>query len=155
MIQKLSIVLFAVMLFAFSSSSVLAKDADEAIQGTWQASTAELGGQKYPDQIVKTIKLLVQGDIYLVTVGTQRDSGTLKLDVKAKPKAIDITGTEGPNKGKLIPAIYEMNGDILRICYDLSGNSRPASFKTEAGTQLFLVTYQREKRIVLVAPALR
>ena len=38
------------------------------------------------------------------------------------------------------------NGDTLRICYDLSGKSRPAEFKTEKGTQLFLVTYKREKR---------
>jgi uncharacterized protein (TIGR03067 family) len=94
---------------------------------------------------VKTIKLVVKGDTYLVTVGPAPDRGTVKLDVSAKPKAMDITGTEGPNKGKLIPAIYETNGDTLRVCYDLSGKSRPKAFKTETGTQLFLVIYQREK----------
>jgi uncharacterized protein (TIGR03067 family) len=58
---------------------------------------------------------------------------------------MDITGTDGPNKGKTILAIYERDGDTLRVCYDLSGKSRPTEFKTETGTQLFLVTYKREK----------
>jgi uncharacterized protein (TIGR03067 family) len=145
MTRSLSIALVFVLLLIPCSRSVLAKDADESIQGTWLASAAELGGQKYPDEIVKTIQLVVKGDTYLVTVGAGPDRGTLKVDVSAKPKAMDITGTEGPNKGKTIPAIYETNGNTLRICYDLSGKNRPLGFKTETGTQLFLVTYQLEK----------
>jgi len=37
------------------------------------------------------------------------------------------------------------DGDTLRVCYDLSGKSRPTEFKTKEVTQLFLVTYKREK----------
>ena len=80
-----------------------------------------------------------------MTVGKKPDRGTVKLMPSAKPKALDITGTEGPNKGKTILAIYERKGDTLRICYELSGKGRPTEFKTEAGTQLFLVEYQRQK----------
>jgi len=54
-----------------------------------------------------------------------------------------ITDTAGPNQGKTFPAIYELKGDTLRICYDLSGAKRPTEFKTVAGTQLYLVTYTR------------
>lgn len=43
-------------------------------------------------------------------------------------------------------AIYELDDDMLKICYDLSGKSRPTEFKTSEGTQLFLVTYKREKQ---------
>ena len=121
------------------------KDAGKSIQGTWLPAEAELGGQKFPDEVRKTIKLVIEGDKYTVTVGAQPDRGTLKLDPSAKPKAMDVTGTDGPNKGKKIPAIYELDGDTLRICYDLSGKSRPTEFKTREGTQLFLVTYKREK----------
>jgi uncharacterized protein (TIGR03067 family) len=77
-------------------------------------------------------------------VGSEPDKGTFKLDPSAKPKAIDITGTEGPNKGKTIPAIYELTDDTLTVCYNLGGKDRPTEFKTKAGTQLFLVTYKRE-----------
>jgi uncharacterized protein (TIGR03067 family) len=118
----------------------------DTLEGTWLPSAAELGGKAFPDEVRKTIKLVVKGDKYTVTVGKQVDRGTVKLNPKAKPKALDITGTEGPNKGKTIQAIYERDGDTLRVCYDLSGKSRPAEFKTRAGTQLFLVTYKRQKR---------
>ncbi len=70
----------------------------------------------------------------------------MKLDSSARPKALDITGTEGPNKGKTILAIYELDGDTFRVCYDLSGKSRPTEFKTKAETQLFLVSYKRDNR---------
>ncbi len=57
-----------------------------------------------------------------------------------------ITGTKGPNQGKTIPAIYELNGDTLKVCYDLSGEGHPTEFQSKAGTKLFLVTYRRETR---------
>ena len=58
---------------------------------------------------------------------------------------MDITGTDGPNKGKTLLAIYEQEGDTLRVCYDLSGQGRPTELRTNEGTPLFLVTYQRAK----------
>jgi uncharacterized protein (TIGR03067 family) len=121
-----------------------AKDGD-ALQGTWLPATAELAGKPFPDEVRKSIKLVVKDDKYTVTVGKEVDQGTVKLKPSAKPKEMDITGTDGPNKGKTILAIYEQDGDTLRICYDLSGKSRPTEFKTKEGTQLFLVTYKREK----------
>ena len=48
-------------------------------------------------------------------------------------------------RGKTFTAIYELNGDTLRICYDLSGAKRPAEFKSAPATRLYLVTYQRVK----------
>jgi hypothetical protein len=49
------------------------------------------------------------------------------------------------NKGKIILAIYELKGDTLRVCYDLSGKARPSEFKAKPDTPLFLVNYKREK----------
>ena len=133
------------MVLSFSSAAWSGDAKDDTIDGAWLPSSAELGGKKFPDEVRKAIKLEVKDNKYTVTVGTAVDQGTVKLDPSAKPKALDITGTDGPNKGKKIPAIYERKGDTLRICYDLSGKSRPTEFKTETGTQLFLVTYKREK----------
>jgi hypothetical protein len=59
-----------------------------------------------------------------------------------------ITVTEGPNPGKTYPAFYDLKGDALRICYDLSGAKRPTEFKSVTGTQLYLVTYNRQKEQV-------
>jgi uncharacterized protein (TIGR03067 family) len=136
----------AIALVVSCSSAAWGDDAKVGtLEGTWLPSAAELGGKPFPDEIRKTIRLELKGDRYTVTAGTESDRGTFKLDPSAKPKALDITGTEGPNQGKTILAIYERNGDTLRVCYDLGGKGRPTEFKTTAGSPLFLVEYTLQK----------
>lgn len=117
----------------------------KAVQGTWSPTKAELGGRPMPDAVLKRISLKLDNGKYEVLVGEESDRGTYALDSTSKPRSMTITGTEGPNAGKTFPAIYEINGDTLRICYDLSGTKRPTEFKTVAGTMLYLVTYSRKK----------
>ena len=145
MLLKLFVALGLVLSFSLAAWCGDAKDGD-AIQGTWLPSSAELAGKEFPDEVRKSMKLVIKDGNYTATVGKQVDKGTVKLNPSAKPKALDITGAEGPNKGKTIQAIYELDGDTLRVCYDLSGKSRPTEFKTKVGAPLFLVTYKREKR---------
>ena len=120
-------------------------DDAKALQATWKPAKAELAGQPMAADVLKTISLKMDNGKYEVFVGTQPDRGTYTIDATAKPKSITVVGTEGPNKGKTFPAIYELKGDTLRICYDLSGAKRPAEFRTAAGTRLYLVTYTRKK----------
>jgi uncharacterized protein (TIGR03067 family) len=145
MTRSLCVSLFLTLSLSCLSRADDAKDDAKSMDGTWLASAAELGGEKFPDEVTKTIKLVVGDGKYTVTVGKDPDKGTVKLDPSKKPKSVDITGTEGPNKGKTILAIYEIKDDTLKVCYDLSGKARPTEFKTAKDTQLFLVTYTREK----------
>jgi uncharacterized protein (TIGR03067 family) len=115
----------------------------ESMQGTWVPVGAELAGKPFPEEVRHTIRLEVAGSTYTVTIGPAVDRGTLTLDASVTPHRLDITGTEGPNAGRTIRAIYEQEGDALRICYDLSGESRPTTFQSAEGTQLFLVDYRR------------
>ncbi|MGA2556308.1 MAG: TIGR03067 domain-containing protein [Verrucomicrobiota bacterium] len=132
----------AVSLSAFTADSP--NDA-KAVQGNWKPVKAELAGQPMPDAVLKMISLKLDNGKYEVFSGEEPDRGTYTLDSSSKPKSMIITGTEGPNHGKTFPAIYELQSDTLRICYDLSGAKRPTEFKTSAGTQLYLVTYHRKK----------
>ena len=143
--RSLCVILFLILSLPSLSRGDDAKDDAKSIDGTWLPSVAELGGEKFPDEVRKTMKLVMDDGKYTVTVGKNPDKGTVKLDSSKKPKEMDIVGTEGPNKGKTILAIYEKTDDTLRICYDLSGKARPTEFKTTKGTQQFLVTYNREK----------
>lgn len=121
-----------------------APDDAKFIQGNWKPTTAELAGKPMDDAILKVISLKIAGSNYEVFVGDKPDRGTYTLDASTTPKSMTVIGTEGPNQGKTFPAIYELNGDTLRICYDLSGAKQPAEFKSLAGTKLYLVTYQRK-----------
>lgn len=117
----------------------------KALEGTWKPTKAELSGKPMPDEVLKTISLKMDHGKYEVFVGDKPDKGTYSIDSAAKPHGITVVGTEGPNQGKTYPAIYELTGDTLRICYDLSGAKRPTEFKSVPGTKLYLVTYVRNK----------
>jgi uncharacterized protein (TIGR03067 family) len=121
-----------------------AKEAKK-MEGTWKPVTAELGGRPFPEEVIKMMQLVLADGKYTVTIGEQKDEGTVKLDPTKTPRTMDITGTKGPNQGKTIPAIFELTDTTLRVCYDLSGKERPKEFKTKADTQLFLVEYRRQK----------
>ena len=123
-----------------------AAEDQKALQGDWIPVKAELAGQPMPDAVLKTISLKLIKNEYEVLVGDKPDEGTWTIDASTKPKSMKIVGVKGPNKGKTFPAIYELAGDTLRVCYDLSGKKRPIEFKTKADTKLYLVTYKRKKK---------
>lgn len=138
----LTILSLAGVLAAFAGPKA---DDPKDIQGTWLPVKAELAGKPMPDEFLKKIvSLKLDAGKYEVTAESL-DKGTYTMNAAAKPRTIDITGTEGPNVGKKIPAIYELNGDTLRICYNLGGDTHPTEFKSPPGTKIFLVTYQRKK----------
>jgi uncharacterized protein (TIGR03067 family) len=145
--MKRTFVFALVACFPFAAGMQVDDKGDDAkrVEGTWQLKEAELAGQKWPEDVVKTIQLKITGDKYTLQSNEKPDAGTFKLDPDKQPKQITITGTDGPNKGKTFPAIYEITGDTLKVCYDLSGQAHPREFKTTPGTQLFLATYKRRK----------
>ena len=71
------------------------------------------------------------------------DRGAFTVDVATTPPSMDVRGHKGPNAGKLLPAIFELDGTTLRICYDLAGKGRPVKLETEPGSRRFLVTYEK------------
>jgi len=140
--------LFSISLAVATSLGTFAAnppDDTKGVQGNWKPAQAELAGKPMTDDVLKTISLKLENGKYEVFVGEHPDRGTYTLDATTKPKSITVTGTEGPNHDKTFPAIYELKGDTLRICYDLSGAKRPTEFKSVAGTKLYLVTYHRKK----------
>lgn len=131
---------------AVSMTALVAAEPDaKAIQGNWKPVTAELAGQPMAQAVLQTISMKLEQGKYEVIADGHPDRGTYTLEASTKPKGMTVTGAEGPNQGKVFPCIYELKGDTLRICYDLSGAKRPTEFKSVAGTKLYLVTYQRKK----------
>jgi uncharacterized protein (TIGR03067 family) len=129
-----------------AADNVDAKQDLELMQGDWVIATAELSGKPMPEDVTKTIKLTIEGDKYIVSTPSGADKGVCALNSEVSPKTLEITGVEGPNKGKKIPAIYEIKEGELKVCYDLSGKEFPKEFKSTDGTLLFLVTYTKVKK---------
>src|SRR5439155_15058144 len=106
------------------------QDDAKLCQGVWLPVEAELAGQKFPAEVLKTLKLTLADGKYTLETPDGADRGTYTLDTSRKPKAMDIKGTDGPNKGKTFLTIYELSGDTLNVCYDLAGKNRPTEFQT-------------------------
>ena len=123
-------------------------DDSTAIEGVWQITQAELAGEEMPALLARKTEVELVAGAYTVSFsGEIADRGTYTLAVAGGHKAITLTGTEGTNAGRTIPAIYQLTGNRLRICYGLDG-AAPGAFATKAGAAHFLATYRR-----LAAPA--
>jgi uncharacterized protein (TIGR03067 family) len=118
-----------------------------ALNGRWTSDSAVKAGEAYPDNIRKSIRLVLSKGKYTATVGEDVDEGTYKIDDSENPKTITFVVTRGPNKGKTIPGIYELDKGGLRICCDMSGKTRPTKFESKPDTQSFLASYHRQTRM--------
>ncbi len=130
-----------------------AKKDQEQLQGTWKMVSREFMGKKASDEEIKKLntKIVVKGDT--ITVWSQ-DAGTdevvsevkFKLDPTTKPKSLDFTMTSGPTKGQTAVAIYELEGDSLKVCYAVGEAKRPTQFAAANNTEWVLLSYKREKK---------
>jgi uncharacterized protein (TIGR03067 family) len=137
--------LFAAALFGWILEPGAQADDLQALNGKWKVQSVEAGGKLVESEDLKELVVTITGDRYELTTKDGPDRGLLKLDETRQPKTMDATDTEGSDAGKVIKAIYEISGDILRVCYALQGDERPAEFATKQDIPLLLITYRREK----------
>ena len=121
-------------------------DVSKKLIGTWQLTKGVVGGNSLPEAAVKGIRLELTDGKYTLTGAESPDEGTWKLHPGKKPLGLDVKGTDGPNKGKTFLAICQLNGDKMKVCYDLSGKERPTKFESKKNTLLFLAEYKRIKQ---------
>jgi uncharacterized protein (TIGR03067 family) len=143
----------ALVLTASGGAGTLADDkADlkkevKKFQGTWTFESSEAGGKKLPADQLKGLILTFVGDKHTVKKGDEViQAGIQKLDPSSSPKAIDVTLTEGVNKGAVMLGIYEIDGDTLKVCFDAEGKKRPTQFKSAPGSATFVNVHKRLKK---------
>lgn len=124
----------------------IADDKEEVkkLNGEWTVASMEMMGKAMPEAAIKNTRLINKDGEYLVKAESD-DQGTVTVDASKTPKQMTIKGTDGPNKGKTLLAIYELNGDELKVCYDLSGKEFPKEFKSEPGKLLMYAVYKKAK----------
>jgi uncharacterized protein (TIGR03067 family) len=118
------------------------------LQGTWTIVAVEVNGEKMSDEDSKNVgtKMTLKGDKYSIEGGERNHTGTFKVHPDKKPKAMDCMPDAGDLKGKTIQAIYEIKGDKVKICYDISCKTRPEEFATKDKEGYVLIEYQRAKK---------
>jgi uncharacterized protein (TIGR03067 family) len=127
---------FAALVLAGCSNSPPAA----SLAGRWSPVSAELGGHPF------ALTNFEGGTLQLSESGYEfaGDKGTYAILSTTAPAKMDIHGSEGPNAGRTIPAIYSLAGDQLTVCYQLGAGERPLEFTSQGGPMVMLVTYKRQ-----------
>jgi len=113
------------------------------IEGLWQPLKAELSGESAPEMVITHTTLTLRSGRYTVRFdGEVADQGSYVLAPGAPHAVLTLTGEKGANSGKKIPAIFQLVGDRLRVCYGLDGEL-PEQFSTTSAQRFYLVTYRR------------
>jgi uncharacterized protein (TIGR03067 family) len=116
------------------------------LQGTWNVVAVEVDGQRLPAETTKGWKLVIKDNKYTFEAGKASTEGTYRLDPAKTPKAIDATRTNGPDKGKTLLGIYQLDGDRLLMCFAEPGQkNRPASFVLKKGAGLRMYVLKRAR----------
>src|ERR1700686_5211732 len=81
-----------------------AEEAKNELEGTWVMVSVERDGRAIRPQT--NLKMIYTADKFVLKSGDDVVvAGTIKLDPTKKPKTIDTTYTEGPNKGQTLKGI--------------------------------------------------
>jgi uncharacterized protein (TIGR03067 family) len=138
-------VAFAVVSFAADDKQAIAKDMAQ-LQGDWSMVSGTTDGFPIPPQMVSNSKRVCKGDELTVIVGGQLImKAKIALDASKKPKTMDYDVTAGPNKGKKLSGIYELDGDTFKSCFAAPGAERPTDFTSKSGEKQTLTVWKRNK----------
>jgi uncharacterized protein (TIGR03067 family) len=113
-------------------------DADiAALQGVWEQVGHEADGVLNPPDEHGAPGALTRFEGHHFSVRTVAGvlllEGTFKLDATVTPKAITWTDSMGSDKGKQLPAIYQLDGDRFVFIAADEGDPRPTVFRTSIG----------------------
>jgi len=111
-------------------------------QGTWKLVSSRYDGRLQ----MANMEWIVNGDHYTIRMDghSQVDPNTFKLD--ASRKHIDVIHHDTPpgTLGGNAKGIYEISGNLLIVCYDLTGERYPKSFDAPRGSRQVLYKFRRE-----------
>jgi len=144
--MKTRVLMLAAAALAMTAAAVKAADAKaelDKLTGTWTAVSIERDGTPASSDQVAKVKLVVDGESYVYHSGDDKVEGKHMLDPSKSPKEIDAVRSTGPDAGKTIRGIYELDGDQFRVCLGTPGGERPTEFSTKAGSGHRLLVFKR------------
>lgn len=138
------IALIAISIHALPPANAATTRSDDAklLLGVWVPVKWTFGGSSTPPPGMASMKLTLKRGTYEFLEGPSLDAGRVALRSGKKPKEMDIAGVKGPNAGHKIPAIYNIQGGRLTICYGLDGH-RPKEFRSPNKSLVLLVVFKR------------
>jgi uncharacterized protein (TIGR03067 family) len=141
---KLSPVLLLSFLLTACGVGHVADSAEDlkAWQGTWTMVSSTYNGQN----VIDDVQWLVDGDHYKIRYKQMMDIVPIKLTLDASQKHLDAVHHEAPKGtyGAAYKGLYDISGNTLTVCLDLTGRHYPSSFDAPAGSQQVVYHFKRQ-----------
>jgi RNA polymerase sigma factor (sigma-70 family) len=115
----------------------------EFLQGAWDLRSSEADGKALAAIALAGSEVVVKGSAITVVFQGATSRGTFQLDSVPTPPTLDVTFTEGREKGNKYLGIYELQEDTWRLCQAPAGKGRPTAFAARAGSGQLLETLGR------------
>jgi uncharacterized protein (TIGR03067 family) len=115
------------------------------LDGSWLPTAAFVAAEEVPVGELRVARLDFAAGRYRIFDREEQilDSGEYSIDAAVLPVAMDMVGVAGPNAGRKLEAIIDIDGDTLTVCYDLDGLGRPESMQPEKDQLLLRISYAR------------
>jgi uncharacterized protein (TIGR03067 family) len=141
-------VVFGTLLPAGDARDEATRKDRKKYEGTWQVVSLEVDGNKAGEEDARKITVINAADGHwtLEAEGKVVARGTSVIDPTRKPKTVDLTVTEGKDKGKTALGIYEFSDDTRTVCLAPAGKRRPTEFAAPSGSGHILAVLKRVKK---------
>lgn len=114
------------------------------LEGTYTVTALEKGGIAGPKELVETLKITFKGEDMTIKIADDEKKAKVKADASKTPNTIDITPSDGPEKGKTFPGIYKLEKGELTLVFTEKGD-RPKEFKSEGEVMLIKLKKAEKK----------
>lgn len=116
------------------------------LDGVWRLTHASAHGQEVPPaRFTGVTRRFQNGSLVLMKDGKDYFHAQYQTRDDRDPKQIDIQFLDGPNAGRTLHGIYEINGDVLRLCTGKNNAPAPLRFESTLESATILDTFQRQK----------
>lgn len=133
------------LILGFLASLLLALAPDgsdrDKLQGEWRAESVVRGGEKLPEEEIKSVSLSVKDDRWTVMIGGREEKGKFMEDAAKKPKEITFASDDGTER----KGLYEVEGDTLKVCVSQPGEARPTELDSKPGSSNIYFIFKRKK----------
>ena len=118
--------------------------------GVWAFDLVEVEGKKQPEAPFPAHKMIVVGAErrFIVVQGLKITRGVFHLDPTKTPKQIDVTVTAGDGKSFTTLSIYELEGDVYKVCASFRNGERPTELRSLPGSGTVFEVLKRETQTV-------
>jgi uncharacterized protein (TIGR03067 family) len=119
----------------------------QALSGTFNVTTFEENGKKFPEEDLKKMKVVQKGAKWSFHYGEEVTEGEDSVHPGKTPKEIDSTYTSGLNKGKTVKGLYAIDGDTIKYCWAAPGKDRPKAFESKADSGITVMILKKTTEV--------